>query len=295
MNYVVYLTMYKGNKMPKWYIGSSNQTKVSEGYNGSISSKKYKNIYLNEQKQNKSLFKTRILSYHLTRKDALIEELRVQKIHKVVRNDRYINMSYASVNGFFGRDVSGENNPNYKVKWSKIKKIIASCKMMGTKRSKESKEKQSKSISKHKHWNYGKELSIETKEKISKSSIGKHYDDSRDGVSMNVYYGKEKSNEIKKKISNSNYHIKSSFEERFGEEKSNEVKEKISKALKGENNPRAIKWKLISPNNEEFIIFGNLEEFCNDNDISASSIRGAADSGKKIKKGKAKAWQSFRI
>jgi len=111
--YVVYLTLYNGDKLPKWYIGSSSEKRVNNGYNGSVASKKYKEIYINEQKCNKSLFKTRILSYHKSRKDALSEELRVQKKHQVVKNDDYINMSYASINGFFGRDVSGKNHPLY--------------------------------------------------------------------------------------------------------------------------------------------------------------------------------------
>jgi len=50
VKYVVYLTHYKGTKLPKWYIGSSNELKVKNGYNGSVKSKKYKKIYLKEQK-----------------------------------------------------------------------------------------------------------------------------------------------------------------------------------------------------------------------------------------------------
>lgn len=32
--FVVYLTMYSGNLLPKWYIGSSYEEKVLNGYNG---------------------------------------------------------------------------------------------------------------------------------------------------------------------------------------------------------------------------------------------------------------------
>lgn len=112
-NYVVYLTMYSGDKLPKWYIGSSYEEKILKGYNGSVRSKKYKEIYDVEQHLNKHLFKTRILSYHLTREEAVKEELRVQQIHKVMTNHKYVNESYATINGCFGRDVSGVNNPNY--------------------------------------------------------------------------------------------------------------------------------------------------------------------------------------
>lgn len=59
------------------------------------------------------MFKTRILSKHDTREEALKEELRLQKKHNVVKNNKYFNESYASITGCFGRDVSGENNPMF--------------------------------------------------------------------------------------------------------------------------------------------------------------------------------------
>lgn len=113
IKYCVYLTYYKGNLLPKWYIGSSSDLKIKNGYNGSIKSKKFKDIYKSEQTNNKHLFKTRILSYHCTRKEALVEELRLQQLHKVVKNKLYMNESYATINGFFGRDVKGINHPQY--------------------------------------------------------------------------------------------------------------------------------------------------------------------------------------
>jgi len=157
--FVVYLTMYKGNLLPQWYVGSSNETRINNGYNGSVKSKKYKSIYLIEQKENKILFKTRILSQHSTREEALIEELRLQKLHNVVKNDKYINMSFASINGFFGRDVSGKLNPSY-----------------GRKMTIEQKEKISKSLigkfTGEKSANYDREFSNEWKENISKAKKG---------------------------------------------------------------------------------------------------------------------------
>ncbi len=108
-----YITMYTGSKLPKWYIGKSTVQKVNNGYNGSVCSKKYKSIYNSEQTLNKHLFKTRILSTFLTSEEALTEELRLQKMHKVLKNPNYINMAYASKNGFFGMDNSGENHPMF--------------------------------------------------------------------------------------------------------------------------------------------------------------------------------------
>jgi len=108
--YLVYLTYYTGTKLPQWYIGSTNLDKINKGYNGSVRSKKYKAMYDYEQINNKHLFKTRILTYHDTRKKALKEELRLQKKHNVVTNVNYYNEAFASIEGYFGRDVSGKNN-----------------------------------------------------------------------------------------------------------------------------------------------------------------------------------------
>lgn len=129
--YVVYLTLYSGTKMPKWYIGSSRKNKVINGYNGSITSKKYRDIYKYEQLNNKHLFRTRILSYHRTREQALIEELRLQKLHLVVTNMNYFNQSYAQPNGMFGMDVSGDLNPNNGNKWNGEQKEHLSNLMKG--------------------------------------------------------------------------------------------------------------------------------------------------------------------
>lgn len=111
--FVVYLTKYSGVDLPKWYVGSTSAVKIANGYRGSVLSKKYKTKFSEARSINPELFKTRILSFHTTRKEALEEELRVQKKHNVVMNSKYMNESYTCVNGFFGRDVSGELNPRF--------------------------------------------------------------------------------------------------------------------------------------------------------------------------------------
>lgn len=122
--YCVYFTIYFGNLLPKRYIGSSKIDRVNKGYNGSISSKRFAQIYRDEQKRNKKLFKTRVLSIHKTDKEAREKELELQIKYDVLNDERYMNESYAKINGFFGRNVSGELNPMYgKVHPSKNKKI----------------------------------------------------------------------------------------------------------------------------------------------------------------------------
>ena len=124
---VVYLTHYCGDKLPSWYIGSTFEDRVLNGYNGSASSEKYIKIYKQEQKENKHLFRTRVLSYHNTREEALTEEIRLQQMHNVVKSEKYYNESLASVNGMFGRDVSGKNNPNYGKKASDVTRELQSA------------------------------------------------------------------------------------------------------------------------------------------------------------------------
>jgi hypothetical protein len=43
--FCTYLTIYSGNKLPMFYIGSSTVKKVVSGYHGSVSSKIYKGWY----------------------------------------------------------------------------------------------------------------------------------------------------------------------------------------------------------------------------------------------------------
>lgn len=124
--YCVYLTVYFGNKLPRRYIGSTKVERIHQGYNGSIKSKKYKSTYLEEQCENKHLFKTRILSYHSSHEEAIAEELRLHIKYNVVKSDKYMNMSLASQSGCFGRDLSGINHPMYGKKQTEdVKKRIS--------------------------------------------------------------------------------------------------------------------------------------------------------------------------
>jgi hypothetical protein len=113
MKFCVYLTVYRGTQLPKRYVGSSSVERVLSGYNGTVKSKRYKAIFKAEQEHNKQLFKTRILSYHQTRKEALEAELALQLKFDVVNSDTYMNMGYASPNGHFGVSLCGDKHPMY--------------------------------------------------------------------------------------------------------------------------------------------------------------------------------------
>ena len=167
--YCTYITHYTGSKLPKWYIGSSYTEKIDDGYNGSVSSKKYKDIYKLEQKHNKHLFKTRILSLYRTNIESRTEELRLQKLHSVVKNKDYFNMSYATINGFFGMDTSGENNPNYgkHKRWTKEQKDKVSGKEPWNKGRTKTNDNR---IKRHALNQIGHKHSEETKNKISEKA-----------------------------------------------------------------------------------------------------------------------------
>jgi hypothetical protein len=111
--YCTYLTIYKGDKLPKRYIGSSTVDRVLNGYNGSIKSKKYQEIYKQEQRENKHLFKTRILNIYESHDEAVNAEYLLHCKYDVNKNPNYINMAKATRNGFFGNDIRGKNHPRY--------------------------------------------------------------------------------------------------------------------------------------------------------------------------------------
>ena len=145
-SYVVYHITYSGDKLPSKkdsditpsnYIGSTSLEQINKGYMGSISSKKYKNIWESELKQNSQLFKLEIISYHDTRSDATWKELQIQKLFNVVKNPLFVNMAYASPNGYFGRDVSGENHPSYNKPKKPHKKRTTPSPLLGRKHTEE--------------------------------------------------------------------------------------------------------------------------------------------------------------
>lgn len=188
--FVTYLVKYSGELLPPYYIGSTSEDKVnSNKYFGIPRSKKWKDVFKLELKNNKHLFSIEILSYHDTRISALEEELRIQILNNVVKSSEYFNESLACPNGFFGRNISGELNPFFgkvhsdetKTKISKIKKESTSIPWMKDRTHKvESLHKMSiikkgnKNAAGHKNnGGIGRIFSEETKNKMRLSKIGK--------------------------------------------------------------------------------------------------------------------------
>lgn len=94
--FCVYLTIYKGNKLPPFYIGSTSISNIKQGYRGSVSSKIYKKIFMEEVKHNPELFVTKIIKSFNTRKRAYKFEEKIHKSFKVNSNILYINKSIAN-------------------------------------------------------------------------------------------------------------------------------------------------------------------------------------------------------
>lgn len=101
--YCVYLTIYKGGKMPPFYIGSSSTQRLRSGYIGSPASKSYKKIFKQEKIENRHLFKTRIISTHHSREDAYIKEKLLHEKLQVHLNPMYINQHIAYSNHYTPR------------------------------------------------------------------------------------------------------------------------------------------------------------------------------------------------
>lgn len=95
--YCVYLTIYKGNKLPPFYIGYTKTDKVSSGYHGSVSSKSYKKVWQQELKSSPHLFLTTILKVFDCQESAVFYEEYLHKHFKVHKNPLYINQSISNV------------------------------------------------------------------------------------------------------------------------------------------------------------------------------------------------------
>jgi hypothetical protein len=120
--YCTYLTVYKGNKLPKFYIGSTSINRIENGYVGSVTSKKYAKIWKYEVRYNKHLFKTKIISKHSSRQEAFEKELSLQLALNVQKNPLYVNLGYAQPNGCYGLGLKGKDH------WSKQPGMVHNAK-----------------------------------------------------------------------------------------------------------------------------------------------------------------------
>jgi len=250
--FCTYLTIYKGSKLPKRYIGSTSIDKIHSGYNGSIQSKKWKLIYREEQKNNKHLFKTRILQKFNSRTEAFGAELDLQIKYNVVKDDLYMNLSLARKNGHFG--AAGEDNPMYgKTHTLEVKSKLSEGRK-GKRASNETREKMSNS---HKREN----LSIETIRKMSESRIGE----------KNHLYGKYGNDHPA-----SNRIVSDEVRQQTSQRMKNvpKSKESIRKRLE-----KVRKKFIVTYSNGEVEIIHNAKEYCINNGYNYTKFINVANCG----------------
>lgn len=134
--YCTYLTIYSGNLLPPFYIGYTKVSKISKDYHGTVSSRKYKDIWISELKHRPHLFKTKILSLHDNIIDAQTKEIKLQTFVNAHKNPLYINMHIAAKRFGASDKVSEET----KRKMSNAK-LGSKCYMFGVPKTEEHKRK----------------------------------------------------------------------------------------------------------------------------------------------------------
>lgn len=95
------------------------------------------------------------------------------------------------------------------------------------------------------------------------------------GQKTKGFSGRKHSEEAKKRISEK---VAGKNNPRYGVKLSQETKNKISKnqAPKfGKDNPNSKTWKIVSPENKEYVIIGTLKEFCKSHNISYATMSAA--------------------
>jgi hypothetical protein len=107
--YCVYLTTYRGNKLPPFYIGKTNVYKIEHGYRGSVSSNQYKSIWLSELKTH--LFKTIILKRFDNKYESSEYEIKLLRHFNAHKNPMYINLCIGGIS--FNLDESLQNKTHH--------------------------------------------------------------------------------------------------------------------------------------------------------------------------------------
>lgn len=149
--------------------------------------------------------------------------------------------------------------------------------LAGYKHSPEVRAKMSKSLK-------GRKFSKETIIKMSKSRTGKPQPKHVAERLRVARLGKITSQEVKDKISQS----------LTGRIVTTEHKRNMSKNhadVSGINNPRSKIWEVISPAGEKFTILGDMDTFCKNHNLPASTMRAAGRNNVSPKYGKCKGWK----
>jgi len=105
------------------------------------------------------------------------------------------------------------------------------------------------------------------------------------------FKGHKHSEDSKKKISDS---ITGEKNPMFGKKHSDESLKKMRETkigmFDGSDNPNSKTFLIESPSGESFILKGNVKKFCEENNLSYSTLTNTLRSGKKVSKGRTKGW-----
>lgn len=142
--YIIYWTVYYGQKMPRNYIGHTTLEKHQKGYLGSVSSAKYREIWKLEIRCNPQLFKSYIIEYVKgNRNDAIIREEWWHRRYQVAINPFFINMCCAKLGFYMDDSVIEKITQTHRSKT--INEIrAATAKQLQTKNNKSPEEKQAR-------------------------------------------------------------------------------------------------------------------------------------------------------
>lgn len=287
-HYVYKITNTNPTDKRRFYIGvrsSSCQPKADIKYLSSS-----KPLIESIEKQGKENFTKEILSIWETRKEAVLEEIRLHELFNVGANPEYYNRAKQTNIGFDTAGCKLTRRPKLseeeKERIKKENKLKANAKiskaMKGRKESDETRLKKSIAFK-------GRIFSDESKKKMTEARKGwKNPNKGKKCPQLtgekNGFFGKEHTIKIKQIIKEK---TKIWFENLSEEEKKSLVEKRAETTIKngsqkGKNNPQAKIYKITSPSGEVIICNGDIEIFCRNQNLDYSTMRNIAR-GKKPK------------
>ncbi len=203
--FCTYLTVYKGNKLPPFYIGSTSVDKIHAGYNGSVSSNQYKEVWKSERTKNKNLFKTTIIKEFPTHEEASRHELKLHLALDVMHNPLYANRAIAAKCFYSGAKHSEETKQRMSQSHKGKKKPPRSSehcrKLSEASKNKTTSEETKKKLSKAMT---GRIMTDEHKSRLSSSAQNRIYDEVWGKMISERLKGVKKSDEGRANIAKGN-------------------------------------------------------------------------------------------
>ena len=207
--------------------------------------------------------------------NCLKKSLDEKEIHYInIFKSKSKNVGYNLTNG--GSGCTGRILSVYSKKKISDSKLGEKNPMFGSKWSEEKRTQMTKRMSGKNNHNYGKPLSDETKDKLSKILIGRIISDESKQKISETMKGIKKSDKMRKKLS----------ESKQGNKLSEETKQKIKNSrLKGINNPKSKKVEQYDIDNNFITIFNSISEAAKECNTFHSSISACCHGKKKTSGG----------